>query len=218
MVMGLSGVVILFSTLFPIFSYEWEYERRFPVLISPLEDKETASFRFANRDLTYAENWFEGDDSEKFLSEDKKYYTLSIPKLKIENAIVAIGGNDLSQSLIHYPGTALPGKVGNSVIFGHSILPIYYNPKNYLAIFSLLYKLDRKDEVFLDFEGVRYRYEVEDLFEVKPTDVQILEQSSSDSYITLVTCSPPGDPRKPKRLIIRARLSPPLKADANTWN
>ena len=114
----------------------------------------------------------------------------------------------MSQSLIQFPDTALPGKVGNTVIFGHSILPIFYNPENYLAIFSTLDKLDKGDEVIVDYDGIRYKFTVENLFEVSPNDIQILEQDSSSSYLTLVTCSPPGDPRKPKRLIVRARLTP----------
>ena len=52
------------------------------------------------------------------------------------------------------------------------------------------------------------------MFEVLPTDLQILEQNRVDSYLTLVTCTPPGDPRKPKRLIVRARLAPVTQANA----
>jgi LPXTG-site transpeptidase (sortase) family protein len=46
------------------------------------------------------------------------------------------------------------------------------------------------------------------MFEVHPTDIQVLEQDESDSFLTLVTCVPPGDPRMPKRLIVRARIIP----------
>jgi len=206
-VMAVSGFVILFSTLFPILSYEWESAKRYPILISPLVDETTASFTFSKKDYTKASNWFEGVKKKEYVSENIKYFTLSIPKLKIENATVAIGGEDLSQSLIQFPETAPPGKTGNTVIFGHSILPIFYNPENYLAIFSTLYKLKEKDEIFVDYDGIRYKYSVEAVFEVRPSDIQILEQYTNGSYLTLVTCSPPGDPRKPKRLIVRSRLT-----------
>ena len=46
------------------------------------------------------------------------------------------------------------------------------------------------------------------MFEVYPTDIQVLQQDNSDSFLTLVTCVPPGDPRKPRRLIVRARIVP----------
>jgi sortase A len=131
---------------------------------------------------------------------------VSESKLKIEDAVVAIGGEDLSKSLVQYPGTALPGKNGNAVIFGHSILPIFFNPKNYMAIFSTLPTLKNGDEIYIKYDGVQYVYKVEELFEIYPSDIQILEQNHSDSFITLVTCTPPGDPRNPKRLIVRARV------------
>jgi len=46
------------------------------------------------------------------------------------------------------------------------------------------------------------------MLEVLPTDIQVLEQNLSDSFLTLVTCVPPGHPLKPKRLIVRARIVP----------
>jgi len=121
---------------------------------------------------------------------------------------VAIGGDDLSHNLVQYPGTALPGKNGNTVIFGHSILPIFYNPQDYLAIFSTLPTLKIGDEIFVSYDSVSYVYRIEQMFEVLPTDIQVLEQDSSDSFLSLVTCVPPGDPRDPRRLIVRARIVP----------
>ena len=141
-----------------------------------------------------------------FFTSKVDYYTITIPKLKIENATVAIGGEDLSQHIIQYPGTALPGKRGNAALFGHSTLPIFYNPKNYISIFSLLPTLRKGDQIFVNYDGISYTYQVEEMFEVKPTDIQVLDQDSSDSFLTLVTCVPPGDPTLPRRLIVRARV------------
>lgn len=205
-IMALSGVVIIFSTLYPILSYEWEASQKYPTLISPLVDSDTGSFKFSEKDYTKAENWFESTVTPAFEDDGFKYFTLSIPKLKIEAATVAVGGDDLSDHLIQFPGTALPGQIGNSVIFGHSILPQYFDPENYLAIFSTLPSLDEGDVVYIDYEGMIYKYRVRDMFEVRPSDIQILEQSISSSFITLVTCTPPGHPLKPKRLIVRAEL------------
>ena len=207
--MAASGLTILFSTLYPILSYEWEASQKYPILISPLVDEETGDFKFSNGDSTKLSNWFAPETPKDFITQNVKYYTLTIPKLKIESATVSIGGENLSDSLIQYLGTAVPGKIGNSVIFGHSILPQYFNPKNYLSIFSTLPSLKKGDEIFADYDGVAYKYRIESIFRVKPSDIQILEQNSSDSYISLVTCFPPGHPLKPERLIVRARLVPP---------
>lgn len=214
-IIGISGLTILFSTLYPIASYEWEANARYPTLISSLVEEEKGA-TLSEADFTRASNWFPaGAKKEDFVSQNVSYFTLSIPKLEIENATVTVGGEDLSETLIQYPGTALPGKNGNTVIFGHSILPIFYNPQNYLSIFSTLPTLKKGDEVYANYDGVSYTYRVEAMFEVLPTDIQVLDQDSSDSFLTLVTCVPPGDPRKPKRLIVRARLVPFREANAN---
>ena len=208
-VIGVSGVVIIFSTLYPIFAYEWESAQKYPILLSPLVDEEKGKFTFDNKDYTKLSNWFDEEPKNQNPTDSKlAYFSLTIPKLKIENAVVKIGGDDLSESLIQLGGTALPGKTGNSVIFGHSILPTYFNPENYLSIFSTLSTLKKDDLVYVDYDGISYQYKVENIFEVRPSDLQILEQDVSDSFLTLVTCTPPGHPLKPKRLIVRARIIP----------
>ena len=95
---------------------------------------------------------------------------------------------------------------------------IFFNPKNYISIFSTLPKLDKGNEIFVNYDGITYKYRVDAMFEVRPNDIQILEQSSDSSYLTLVTCVPPGDPRKLKRLIIRAKLVKGGEANATTGN
>ncbi len=198
---AVSGIIILFGVIYPIISYQ-----------SP-NIRSQNSNQTENLDYTKASNWFVGGAPKNAFDSSKvAFYTISVPKLKIENARVAIGGEDLSKSLIQYPGTALPGKTGNSVIFGHSILPLFYNPKDYMSIFSLLPTLQKGDEINVNFDGISYKYRVEEIFEVVPTDIQVLEQDDSDSFLTLVTCVPPGDPRRLKRLIVRARVVPPSQA------
>lgn len=189
-----SGLVIMIGVLYPILSYQVQNP---PPLISPLNEDKTLK----------ASTWFEDNKNpEDFVVSKVETYTLSIPKLGIKNAITTIGGEDLSKSLVHYPGTALPGRIGNAVVFGHSALPIFFSPTNYKTIFATLPTLKIGDEIIVNYDGVRYRYIIEQLFDVLPTDIQILEQDDSDSFISLVTCIPPGDPRNPRRLIVRARI------------
>ncbi len=206
---GLLGLVILISAILPIAQYEALSRQKYPNLISPVVKGDESRVTFEEMDYTRASNWFLGGvKSEDFVSSKVTYYTISIPALEIEEAIVAIGGEDLSESLIQYPQTALPGKTGNTVIFGHSILPYFFDPKDYLAIFSTLAKLEKGNEVSINYDGIVYKYKVEALIEVSPSDIQILEQDTSDSFVSLVTCVPPGHPLKPKRLIVRARIIP----------
>lgn len=205
---ALAGLSLLAFVALPILSYTVPQATKFDHYLSPVP-KSAEAFDTSVVDYTKASNWFSDDkSSDNFSLSNVRYYTLSIPSMGIEDATVAIGGEDLSDSLIQYPGTALPGKRGNAVIFGHSILPQFYNPKDYLAIFSKLPTIEKGAEVFISYDGIEYEYLVEDVFEVKPTDLEILAQNTSDSFTTLVTCTPPGHPLRPKRLIVRARLNP----------
>ncbi len=205
---AISGIVILVGVIWPIISYKSVSKGEDSPLLNPLFIRNLVKVE-ENLDLTKASNWFVGGESSDVFNQSKvSYYNLSIPKLKIDDAIVAIGGEDLSKNLIQYPGTALPGKRGNSVIFGHSVLPIFYNPKEYISIFSTLPTLKIGDDILINYDNVSFKYRIESMFEVYPTDIQVLQQDNSDSFLTLVTCVPPGDPRKPKRLIVRARIVP----------
>lgn len=187
------GAALLIFVIWPILTFQFSVTQMTGTLVSPLSDEFVASVNAQETidDFTHASNWFPNLRQKKTVT-PVDTYLLSIPKLRIVNAQVKIGSDDLSQNLIHYGGTGLPGKFGNSVIFGHSVLPAFYDPKNYLTIFSLLPNLEEKDDIFVKFDGIDYRFQVENLLVTTPDDVTGLEQRYDDSYLTLVTCVPPG--------------------------
>lgn len=131
-------------------------------------------------------------------------YSISVEKLGIKNAFVTIGSDDLSKSLIHYGGTSVPGEYGNAVVFGHSALPQFYNPADYNKIFSTLPMLKEGDEIEVAYDGISYTYVVEAMRVTTPEDVSGLEQRYDDSYLSLVTCVPPGTYKE--RLWVTTRL------------
>ena len=196
----LAGFIFLANAALPIFLY-WLKSPSFSqsVVITPVE-----SFF---PDYNSPQNWFPAVAKLTNGVTRISYYNLSIPKLKISQAVVQIGGEDLSESLIHYPGTALPGQYGNVVVFGHSVLPQFFNPRKYQTIFSTLPTLEIDDEILVDFDGIEYLYRVVQLKEVSPNDVSVLEQHYDAEYLSLVTCVPPGTYLR--RLIVRAKLINP---------
>ena len=143
-------------------------------------------------DFTRLENWFSANPLPSPSQSKITHYNLSIPKLGIQDAVVTIGGSDLAKSLIHYPSTANPGELGTPVIFGHSILRQFYNPKNYLSIFSTIMTLQAGDEIIIKYDGITYTYRVIDKLEVKPTDVEVLSQRFDGRFLKLITCVPEG--------------------------
>lgn len=211
---------MLFWSFYPILSFEI-YSRLFlkrniktpvPVSESPTSLTEASnilgSFNiFSNnlRDYTRASLWFPSVVEAGGLSTlSVGGYTLSIPKLNIKDAKVIVGGEDLSKSLIHYLPKSLPGEYGNVAIFGHSTLPQLYSTKDYKSIFTYLPSLEKGDFVKIKMGNITYEYEVYDMFVVEPNEISVLEQQKDGSYLTLITCVPPGTYLK--RLVVKAKL------------
>lgn len=216
----IAGLGMLFWTFYPMISFEL-YARLFlkRAATSPLpEDNIVSSLEFAQSvyadttsysnnlsDFTQANIWFPTSRLPTAQNEVKlKNYTLSIPRLNLSNLSVEVGGNDLSTTLIHYLPTSLPGQYGNVAIFGHSTLPQLYNSKDYKTVFTYLSKMELGDRITTQVEGNKYEYEVTDIFIVDPDEVSVLEQQFNESYLTLITCVPPGTYLQ--RLVVKARL------------
>ncbi|MBI4080258.1 MAG: sortase [Candidatus Levybacteria bacterium] len=154
-------------------------------------------------DYTNASNWFP-TYQEKKINKKISSYTITIPKINIANAYVSTTDYDLSKHLVHFGGTALPPEKGNAVIFGHSTLPQLYNPKDYKTIFANIHSLKVGDTMHVNVDGISYVYRIFRIRVVKPDDTSVLAQNYDDSYLTIITCTPPGTIWM--RLIIEARL------------
>ncbi|HOZ80811.1 MAG TPA: sortase [Candidatus Woesebacteria bacterium] len=204
------GILIFASAVLPIIRFQLEYSIKFGQIVNPLSsanyNRNGSILGEISTDYSQLNNWFTDSKIETpTISTQHTSYTISIPKLKIDQAVVEIGSLDLKNSLIQYPQTALPGQLGNSVVFGHSVLPQFFNPKSYLTIFSTLYRLKPGDEIFVNFDNIQYKYLVEEMFEVQPTDLSILEQRFDNRYFSMVTCSPPGTYLR--RLVVKTRIA-----------
>ena len=210
------GAFTLLFTFFPILKYQIQYASRFGKIINPLSNtfynQSSGSIlgEFSGSDYTQLNNWFNATPSlssaETSVSINTNSYFISIPSLKIDKALVKTDTMDLKSSLIQYPQTAFPGQLGNSVIFGHSVLPQFFNPKSYLTIFSTLFKLNKGDEILIDYDNITYKYAVDDIYEIQPDDFSVLEQRYDGRYLTLITCSPPGTYLR--RLVIKTKIMP----------
>jgi sortase A len=207
-----SGLLMFFSVIFPILQFQLGYSTKFNQILNPLSNqfynRDGSVLGNTNSDYTELSNWFVNSSqvvSQAGENTTTSTYFVSIPKLKIDQAEVIYGSSDLKKSLIQYPKTALPGQFGSPVIFGHSVLPQFFNPKSYITIFSTLYKLQQGDEIYVDYDHVRYKYVVEEMFEVQPTDLSVLEQRFDGRYLTLITCSPPGTYLR--RLVVKAQIT-----------
>lgn len=137
--------------------------------------------------------------------ERPREFYLSIPRLKIKRALARVDNLNFYDNLSHFPGSAIPGDVGNSFITGHSVLPQFNDPKNYRAIFTKLSDLEVGDDVYVDLNGQTLRFVVQYAKVVDPKDVSVLLPiSAAGRNLTLMTCVPPGT--STKRLIVVTSL------------
>lgn len=216
----IAGSLFLFWSFYPVVSFEI-YSQLFlknkvftPIAKDSASSIDNAGAVLGNSnvfstnlvDYTQAGIWFPTVKQEINNKVTIKEYTLSIPKLGIDKARVLVGGEDLKKGLVQYINhiLTLPGESGNAAIFGHSTLSQLYNVHDYKTIFTYLPSLQSGDTIYIQLADITYEYEVFDNFIVTPEDTWVLDQKYDDSYLTLVTCVPPGTVWK--RGVIRARL------------
>lgn len=205
----LAGIFLLGQVAYPMLGW---YLLTLPGYTTSVSSPLSSSFKPAPQvlgtsDSLDAKTWFVGapTNTPTLGESGLKIYNISIPKLKIDQATVKVGSMDLKKSLIGWSTSPFPGQFGNNIIFGHSELPQFSDSKDYAGIFTHLMDLAIGDEIFVDYDGVRYKYEVIDKMVVAPTDLSVLEQRFDFAYITLITCVPPGTVWQ--RGVVRGRLS-----------
>ena len=160
------------------------------------------------------------DDLVSFVdnAEAPRQDSIVIPKINVDAPLVFI--QDYSNNAIleaikngvgHYPGTALPGRIGNSFLTGHSSY-YWWSGGEYNQIFALLHNLEPGDLIYVYYQGDKFIYKMSDSEVVSPTDVHVLDQTTTPT-LSLMTCTPIGT--NLRRLIVKAELigSPPVSGD-----
>lgn len=131
---------------------------------------------------------------------------LRIPRFGRSYAPVVVEGvatGDLQKGPGHYPGTALPGGLGNFVVSGHRTT--YGHP------FGRLDELRPKDPIVVEVADRYYTYLVTSTSVVQPTDMGVIlpvpdrpGARPADRILTFTTCNPKYSART--RLIVHAQL------------
>jgi len=109
----------------------------------------------------------------------------------------------LKKGVAHARGTSLPNENGNVYLFAHST-DAFYNVSSYNAVFYLIGKLEKDDEIKIYFNNIEYSYRVTDKMVVNADDSKYLTQTTIEKILTLQTCYPPGTTLK--RLVVIALL------------
>jgi LPXTG-site transpeptidase (sortase) family protein len=99
----------------------------------------------------------------------------------------------LINGVVHYPGTANPGELGNCYIFGHSSDYIW-SKGHYKNVFAVLPQIKKSSDIVIsDQQGNEFNYTVIASHEVATNDVSVLSQQNyQKKLLTLQTSYPVG--------------------------
>jgi sortase A len=103
----------------------------------------------------------------------------------------------------HWPGTALPGRLGNVVVAGHRV--------SHDRPFYDIDKLKKGDEIVFTIDGGTYVYLVTKLEIVDPDALWIVSQTPTKTA-TLFACHPKGSTKK--RIVAFADYAPEKSSPA----
>lgn len=199
------GIFILMQVLLPIISFQvWELGQELgsnTKLVSPKKSDSQAVLGVSIENK---------DNFSVFVSNNKRgtvvpysKFSISIPRLKIDNLSVDLDSNDLSNGLAHLPGSSLPGEKGNVFISGHSALSPIFSLKT--VAFAKLQDLKKGDQIILQAEGTNFTYQMEEIKVVDPKDLSVINPPDKmGRYISLMTCVPPG--LNFKRLVVLGKM------------
>jgi sortase A len=147
---------------------------------------------------------------EEILYPQDPVFSVVIPKIGANEKIVANVNPDneeeylrvLLHNIAHAKGTAFPGINGTTYLFAHST-DDFWNVGRYNAVFYLLNKMEKGDDVVLFFNNKRYNYKVSDTKIIDPADTHYIASNlGQGEQVILQTCWPPGTAWK--RLLIFA--------------
>lgn len=125
---------------------------------------------------------------------------LNVPSLGIIAPVVYIAEQGetayqaaLINGVVHFPGTANPGQLGNCYIFGHSS-DFIWSKGHYKTVFALLPRIQKGAEIEItDPKGQKFIYTVTDSRKVASSDLSVLDQQGNKKkFLTLQTSYPVG--------------------------
>ncbi|WP_436794940.1 class E sortase [Actinospongicola halichondriae] len=117
-----------------------------------------------------------------------RHGTLEIPAIGLSQTLFeGVTLTAINRGPSHWPGSAMPGEVGNVVVAGHRT--------TYSKPFWALNELVPGDELIFTIDGTETVYVLDRTEIVYPTDIHIIEQTH-ERTATLFACHPRGSARQ----------------------
>lgn len=109
---------------------------------------------------------------------------LEIPKIGLKRGVVdsTKNFNSINYAISVDNNSNYPSENGNFILYAHS-------GNSNIAFFHNLNKLEKNDDIYVYYEGIKYQYKVLRKYDIEKTGKANIIGSKKDKYITLITCN-----------------------------
>ena len=123
---------------------------------------------------------------------------LEIPSIKLKQGVVdsTKNFNSINYAVSVDRNSNYPNVMGNFILYAHS-----GNSK--IAFFNKLHKLNKNDDIYVFYNGVKYQYKVSNKYNIEKTGSAEVIVTNKDKYITLITCN---QQEKGKQIVVIGKI------------
>lgn len=131
---------------------------------------------------------------EDYIPKDFSKYlgVLEVPKINLKRGFYDTSNkyNDIKYNVTLMGGSSLPDHInGNLILVAHS-------GTAYISYFRKLYLLNKYDEAYVTYNGIRYRYVIKDIYHVEKNGLVRIVRNSQKTTLTLITCTKDDDTKQ----------------------
>ena len=142
------------------------------------------------KDTPVAENIASGSNNNDYIVDYSKYLgVLEIPRIGLKRGFYNVGSkyNSIEYNVTMVGGSTLPDvQNGNLILMAHS-------GDAYISYFAYLWMLNIGDSVYVTYNGVKYQYNIVNIYEVPKNGVVVIHRNLDRTTLTMVTCTKNND-------------------------
>lgn len=122
---------------------------------------------------------------EKRIDYTKYLGVLEIPKIGLKRGFYGFNSryNNIERNVTLVGGSTMPDVVnGNLILMAHS-------GSAYVSFFAYLYRLNIGDMAYVTYNGVKYKYQIVNIYNIPKTGQATITRNMDRSCMTLITCT-----------------------------
>ncbi len=129
------------------------------------------------------------EEKKKKIDFSKYNGIIEIPKIGLKRGFYNVGHkyNNIKYNVTVIGGSTMPDVVnGNLILAAHS-------GDAYVSYFAYLYKLSIGDYVYITYNGIIYKYQIVNIYNVPKTGSVTINRNEAKTTLTMITCTKNSD-------------------------